>query len=153
MAQRTFNRRGGWTQHNPSVYRSGLEESIAKKLQEQGVPIIFEQYKIPYVIPASDHVYTPDLILPNGIIIEAKGLFEPEDRKKHLLIKEQYPQLDIRFIFSNPKQTIYKGSKTTYGAWCTKYGFLFAHKFVPEAWLKESKKNTKGLIAKKKGEQ
>lgn len=153
MAKRTFNRHGGWTQFQEVSFRSGLEESIAKRLAEQGIPVIFEQYKIPYVIPASDHTYTPDLILPNGIIIEAKGLFEVEDRKKHLLVKEQYPHLEIRFVFQNPKQVIYKGSKTTYGHWCLKHGFQYAHKFVPVEWLKEPPKDTKGLIEKKKGEQ
>jgi hypothetical protein len=150
MALRTFSRTGGWTDHNPVAFRSGLEESIAKKLLTQGVPIVFEQYTIKYVIPASNHVYTPDLILPNGIIIEAKGLFEVDDRKKHLLVKEQYPQLDIRFVFSNPKQKIYKGSKTTYAMWCTQHGFKFAAKFVPEDWLKESRKITQGLVEKKR---
>ena len=44
--------------------------------------------------------YTPDFLLPNGIIIETKGRFTPEDRRKHLLIKKQHPDLDIRFVFS-----------------------------------------------------
>jgi hypothetical protein len=150
MAKRTFTRHGGWATHNPVAFRSGLEENIARKLETQGVPIVFEQYTIKYVIPASNHTYTPDLILPNGVIIEAKGLFEVEDRKKHLLIKEQYPHLDIRFVFSNPKQALYKGSKTSYAGWCVKHGFKFAAKLVPEEWIKEAPKNTKGLVEKQK---
>jgi hypothetical protein len=149
-SKRTFSRHGGWATHETFAFRSGLEESIAKRLQLQGVPVVFEQYHLKYVIPASDHIYTPDLILPNGIIIEAKGLFETEDRKKHLLVKEQYPHLDIRFVFSNPKQVIYKGSKTSYAAWCQKHGYKFAAKFVPEEWLKEPSRGTQGLIHKKK---
>ena len=44
-------------------------------------------------------VYKPDFILNNGIIVEAKGWFKPTDRVKHLLVQEQYPDLDIRFYF------------------------------------------------------
>ena len=54
---------------------------------------VYECYYLRYTIPESVHTYTPDFILPNGILIEAKGLFETADRKKHLLIKKQYPQL------------------------------------------------------------
>lgn len=84
----------------------------------------------------------------NGIIIEAKGLFETKDRQKHLLIKKQYPHLDIRFVFQNPKNTLYKGSKTTYADWCDKYGFKWATKLIPATWFKERKKSLVGLQQK-----
>ena len=101
------------------------------------------------MIPASDHIYTPDFILPNGIIVESKGLFEVADRQKHLYIKQQYPNLDIRFVFTNPNTKIYKGSKTTYADWCSKNGFQYAKKLIPLGWLKEADKDTTGLIPKK----
>lgn len=84
----------------------------------------------------------------NGIIIEAKGLFETKDRQKHLLIKKQYPHLDIRFVFQNPKNTLYKGSKTTYADWCDKNGFKWATKLIPATWFKERKKSLVGLQKK-----
>ncbi len=87
--------------------------------------------------------------MENGIIIEGKGIFEVEDRQKHLLIKQQYPHLDIRFVFSNPTHKLYKGSKTTYGDWCDKYGFKYASKLIPASWFKEGRKDMKGLIKKK----
>ncbi len=87
--------------------------------------------------------------MPNGIIIEAKGIFDAADRAKHLLIKKQYPHLDIRFIFSNAKAKIYKGSKTTLTAWCEKYGYQYATKEIPAKWLKEKPKDTTGLQRKK----
>ena len=77
------------------------------------------------------------MILSNGIIVESKGRFVTADRKKHLLIKKQHPTLDIRFVFSNSKAKINKGSKTTYGDWCDKHGFLYADKLIPEEWLYE----------------
>ena len=85
----------------------------------------------------------------NGIIIETKGVFDVDDRKKHLLIQKQYPKLDIRFVFSSSKTRIYKGSKTTYADWCDKYGFKFADKWIPDKWLRESKRAITGLIKKK----
>lgn len=122
-------------------YRSGLEGSIAQDLTERGVRFEFEKLRIVYEKPASSHKYTPDFdLLENGIIVESKGRFLPDDRKKHLLIKQQHPHLDIRFVFTRSKTPITKGSKTTYAAWCDKHGFLWADKLVPEAWIKEKKK-------------
>jgi hypothetical protein len=120
-------------------FKSGLEESISNQLKENGIPIRYEEKEsvINYVIPASEHSYHPDFILPNGIIVETKGRFVLADRKKHLLIKEQYPHFDIRFVFTNSKNKISKGSKTTYAMWCEKNGFLYADKQIPQKWLEE----------------
>jgi hypothetical protein len=118
-------------------FRSGLEVNIAKQLEAQGIDPCYETLRIKYVEPASNHTYTPDFPLPNGIIIESKGRFLPNDRKKHLWVKEQHPGLDIRFVFSNSNRPINKGSKTTYAAWCEKHGFKYADKLIPQAWIDE----------------
>jgi hypothetical protein len=117
-------------------YRSGLEEVISNTLKDHQIDGEYEQHKIKYIVPATDHTYTPDFRLPNGIFVETKGRFVVEDRKKHILIKEQHPELDIRFVFQNSKNKIRKGSKTTYADWCDKYGFIFADKTIPKDWLK-----------------
>ena len=148
--KRYFSRRGGWSKHVDATYRSGLEDKVAEQLRDAEVDAKYEEYQIPYSIPATNHTYTPDFVLPNGIIVETKGVFEVEDRKKHLLVKSQYPNLDIRFVFSSSKTPIYKGSKTTYAAWCNKYGFKYADKWIPDKWLRERKKDTKGWVKKKK---
>ncbi|MDF0504870.1 hypothetical protein POK33_29475 [Burkholderia cenocepacia] len=131
---------GYGARHVKAAYRSGLEEAIAEQLRQAGVVAAYEEDKIPYVTPATPHKYTPDFRLPNGIYIETKGRFETADRKKHLLIKEQHPELDIRFVFTRSKTTISKASKTTYAMWCDKNGFQYADKWVPDAWLKEKLK-------------
>lgn len=119
-------------------YRSGLEESIANQLQGVGVKFEFETIKIPYVVPESSHSYTPDfLLLKNGIVVESKGRFIAEDRKKHILIKQQHPEIDIRFVFSNSNNKISKGSKTSYKKWCESNGFIYADKFIPKEWTLE----------------
>jgi len=102
------------------------------------VPVVYEKVTIPFVQPAQNRNYTPDFLLKhNGILIETKGVFDSADRKKHLLVKAQYPDLDIRFVFSDANAKIYKGSKTTHAAWCEKHGFLWAHKEIPQAWIDE----------------
>lgn len=116
-------------------FRSGLEASISHQLAELGLPVLYEQFKIEYTVPARKAKYTPDFILPNGIIIETKGRFKTEDRHKHLLIKSQYPDLDLRFVFSNPGSRISKTSSTTYAMWCEKHGFLYAKMWIPKPWI------------------
>ena len=85
--------------------------------------------------------YTPDFVLPNGIIIESKGRFVASDRRKHIEIKKQHPKLDIRFVFYNSKNKISKGAKSTYQDWCNKNKFLYHDRLVPLEWLKEKGKN------------
>lgn len=118
-------------------YRSGLEERIAQDLIEKGVGFTYEDRVINYTKPAKIAKYTPDFNLENGIVIEVKGRFLTEDRQKHLLVKAQHPDVDIRFVFSNSRQRISKKSKTSYADWCTKHGFKFADESIPEDWMKE----------------
>ena len=117
-------------------YRSGLEDRISEQLKGLSVPFKYEEFKIKYEVHET-RTYTPDFELPNGIIVESKGRFVAADRKKHLLVKKQHPELDIRFVFSNSKAKITKGSKTSYGDWCDKNGYIYADKLIPEEWIKE----------------
>jgi hypothetical protein len=119
-------------------YRSGLEAKAAAEYRQRGYDAPFEKFKLKYSVPATTKTYTWDFTqLWNGIVVETKGRFVTADRKKHLYIQDQFPDLDIRFVFSNSKQKIGKASPTTYAMWCAKAGFQYADKSVPEAWLKE----------------
>ena len=119
-------------------YRSGLEEKIAAELKAAGYPVDYEAFKIAYEVPARKARYTPDWVfLHNGIIVESKGRFVTADRTKHRLIREQYPDVDLRFVFSNPNTKIGKKSETTYGMWCQRLGILYATRSIPLAWLQE----------------
>ena len=117
-------------------YRSGLEDKVSEQLKKSGVEFSYETLKIKWTL-LEHKTYTPDFILPNSIIVETKGRFVTADRKKHLLVREQHPELDIRFVFSNSKAKISKGSKTSYADWCNKYKFQFADKLIPQEWLDE----------------
>jgi hypothetical protein len=118
-------------------YRSGLEEKVAAELKLQGIVCKYESYSLEYTIPETKHKYTPDFPLPNGILVETKGEFTSSDRKKHKRIREQHPDLDIRFVFSNPHRKIGAKSSTTYAMWCERLGIPWADKSVPEAWIRE----------------
>jgi hypothetical protein len=120
-------------------YRSGLEELVQSDLIQANVDALYESIKIEWE-DLTYRRYTPDFLLPNGIIVETKGLFTTEDRRKHTLVKKQHPMLDIRFVFQSSKRRISKTSKTTYAGWCEKQGFLYADKTIPESWIKEPKK-------------
>ena len=111
-------------------YRSGFELKVSEQLNEAKIAFGYEDTVIPYVKPATKHKYTIDFRLPNGILIEAKGRWTLEDRKKHLLVREQNPELDIRIIFQSPNNKIRKGSKTTYADFCDKHGIQWAPKVV-----------------------
>ena len=125
--------------HFKGRYRSGLEKNIAEFLKTKQKKVRYEKLKIEWE-DLRYRTYTPDFTLDNGIIIEVKGWFKAKDRNKHRLIKEQYPELDIRFIFGNENNFLYKGSKTRYSDWCKKHGFKYANRIIPKKWLTERKK-------------
>lgn len=142
----------------PDGFRSGLESVNARFMQTHGVDFEYETRRIYYTVPRRLASYTADFVLANGIIIETKGLFDAEDRAKHLLIKEQYPDLDVRFVFSRSATTLTKvfkivdGAKlrrenpSTYASWCQKHGFMFSDKTPPLDWL-TAPVNEKSLAA------
>ncbi len=130
--------------HNAKRYRSGLEKEVAAYLKNNQQKVRYEVLKIEWE-DLRYRTYTPDFMLDNGIIVETKGIFDSEDRRKHLEVRKQHPELDIRFVFSNSMAKLYKGSKTRYCNWCDKNGFIWAHRVIPEEWLKE-----KGRVIKAK---
>lgn len=145
MAKTTRKRNLATTQRTRGIvqgYRSGLEERVSAKLTESGVPFEYETLKISYEVNET-RKYTPDFIFPNGVIVETKGRFTAADRKKHLLVKKQHPEYDIRFVFSNSKAKLNKGAKSSYADWCNKHGFKYADKDIPEEWLIEAPKQCK----------
>ena len=121
-------------------YRSGLELKVADYLKEQKCKYKYEALKIEWE-DLTYRTYTPDFVLYNGIIIETKGMFTAADRKKHLAIKKQHPELDIRFVFENSNRRLRKGAKTRYYQWCNKYDFDYYDRIIPEEWLKEKGKD------------
>ncbi len=116
-------------------FRSNFELGIARSLGNKAVPYEYENVKLTYI--PKPRTYTPDFYLVDqDIFVEAKGYLDKTDRVKMQLIKEQHPNLDIRFVFQNAQNKIYRGSKTTYARWAERYNFRWAEGSIPEEWLK-----------------
>jgi hypothetical protein len=111
--------------------------NTVENLKRRGVKVQYEKVILNYTVPASNHRYITDIVLPNGIIVEIKGRLTKADRDKHLLLKAQHPDKDIRFLFSAPNNKICKGSKTTYTDWCDKNDIKWCEKEVPLSWIEE----------------
>jgi hypothetical protein len=111
------------------VYKSKTEGRVAKKLRNLRQDFKYESLELPYVV---NKTYTPDfVILPDGPIIEVKGVLLKADRSKMKHVREQYPDLDIRFIFMHEpgrQSTAHKkcpGIKMTHAEWAEANGFLW----------------------------
>lgn len=121
-------------------YRSKFEATVAKALRSLGVKFGYENTKLNYVVPQRVASYTPDFVLPNGIIVECKGRFTLEDRKKMLYVIASNPDKRIRLLFQNSRVKINKNSKTTYADWCDKNGIIWAEGEIPKSWIKEKRR-------------
>ena len=122
-------------------YRSGLEEKVSQQIADAGLKVDYETDKVKYIWPERQATYTPDFKLPSKdggfFFVETKGLWTVEDRQKWHLVTMQHPDTDFRLVFSNQNARLYKGSPTTYAAYCEKHGFKYANKTIPEEWLTE----------------
>jgi len=114
--------------------RSGFEATLTSDMEFRGLPFEYE--------PKDGHLtymldYIPDFRLPNGILVEAKGYFDAEDRTKMKRVKQANPEADIRMVFMRD-QPINKRSKTLYSDWCKKHGFPYhIGRSIPEEWWHE----------------
>lgn len=116
--------------------RSKFEKTIGKQLIEKNINFKYStpENRITYI---TKHTYISDFLLPNGIHIETKGHFSSADRTKHLHIKKQHPDLDIRFVFMFLNTRLRRGSPNTYRSWCEDHGFKCAQMTIPDEWLNE----------------
>lgn len=120
--------------------RSGYERKVMGNLDRRNIPYSYESEILRYNVVKSVK-YIPDIILSNGgrvMYIELKGYFRPASRVKFLDTRRALPELDIRIIFQDASNVLYKGSKTTYGQWAGRNGIKWAEgEDVPKAWLEE----------------
>ena len=124
---------------NKNRYRSKYEEDVCSRLDKAKILFDYETINLHYQV-TEQRKYIPDVILPNGIIVELKGRFTAKDRKKMLLVIAQHPDLDIRMVFMRPNNKLNKHSRTTYAQWCDKNNVKWANKYIPEEWIKEKKR-------------
>jgi len=136
-------------------FKSKLEYDIGVDLINREQVFEYESQAFGYTIPVihsycngcgdgpafMDRTYTPDFFLSNGIIVEAKGRFTADERKKHRAMKEQHPDLDLRMLFQSDNYlTNNKKAKNRkrYSTWCNSMGIKWAiGKKIPQEWLDE----------------
>lgn len=102
-------------------------------MSKRGLPFGYEKQALLYRIEAT---YTPDFCLPNGVVVETKGHFPPEDRRKMLAVKAQHPELDIRLCFQNADVRLSRAPRAlTYWQWAERHGFLWCQGHIPTTWF------------------
>ena len=131
-------RKAHYKKQKRGEFKSKFEKAVAEQLAQRGIPIRYETHYIRYVQPATERKYLIDFDL-GPFYLEVKGYLEPSERKKLLYVRE-YADKEIRILFMNASNPIYKGSKTTYADWAEKNGFKWAEGQIPEEWFEEIKK-------------
>ena len=120
-------------------YKSKFESHVASLLRKRKIKFEYESKTFPFVQPAKNRKYTPDFELHDtSTFMECKGKLTQADREKLLWVRETYPNLRLVLLFMRAKNTIRKGSKTTYGDWATANKFEWADwkDGIPEEWTK-----------------
>jgi hypothetical protein len=119
-----------------SRFRSKYEAAVAASLVKRGLDCKYEAKGFGYTIRAT---YTPDFFLPNGVIVETKGHFSSDDRRKMLAVKSQYPLLDIRLCFQNAQVKLSKAPKSlAYWQWAERHGFPWCQGHIPTTWFTDA---------------
>jgi hypothetical protein len=127
----------------PSPYRSWFEVDIAIDALAKGVEFDYEKEHIIWREPEKLRKYKPDFFVRRKkdgslLIVEAKGRWTADDRKKMCYVTEQNPSLDIRLLFERDN-TLSKSPKSKkYSEWCDRKGLKYAiGRAIPEEWLNE----------------
>lgn len=140
---RDSKKNGGRYSHikRENGFRSNFENNINNNIDSKYKGYIFyETENIDYII---EHKYKPDFIIENKetgkkIYIEAKGLFNSDDRRKILAVLKCNPNIDLRIIFQNGNNKIRKGSKKTYIDWCNDNNIKCTEaECIPKKWIEE----------------
>lgn len=112
--------------------RSGPERSLDLQLRASGLVYSNEAIKLPYIL---SYNYIPDFYIPSlDMYIEVKGYFRRDDQAKMKAIKQQHPELDIRFVFQEADKKIAYG-KITNAQWAEKNNFPWAEGRIPDEWF------------------
>ena len=82
--------------------RSTLEDRVQENLKKRGIVYTYEPCKLPYNVQRN---YIPDLLI-GDIYVEVKGYFRQDAQRKMKSVKEQHPELDIRFLFQRASSTV-----------------------------------------------
>ena len=114
-------------------FRSGLEEKVADLLGELEYLTNMNQLKYLMLFSILTRLIC---ILPSGVMLECKGYWDTDDRRKIKAVKTLNPDLDLRMVFQAPYNTISKKSKTTYAQYCERLNIPWtSFHNIPLEWL------------------
>lgn len=131
------------------VFRSLFELQLARELRAHKCKYDYERWQYEYFTKVSNGIcddclgthtykrqwYTPDFVLPNDVVIEAKGYFTASDRTKLQAVREAHDTIDLRLVFMADNK-INRNSEMRYTMWAEKHGFQCAVGNIPKEWLK-----------------
>ena len=138
-------------------YRTDFEAITAEQLQSWDISFEYEPARLRYKDnDGRKRITRPDFHLKpksndphGGMFVEAKALLKHDHLARYECLKEQRPDLDIRFVFEEPDRAISHYSLdngegetrvVSYSEWADMNGFKWAGETVPKAWIKELKK-------------
>ena len=124
--------------HNGVKFDSLSEFEFGERLERMfGTPVaeLREQTILDYIVPEQAKRYFPDYTV-GKVHLEYKGRFTKQDRDKLLFVQRANPGVRIIVVFQRARNYIRKGSKTTYGDWCSKNGFEWVDSSIPDRQLK-----------------
>lgn len=133
--------------------RSNYEERVGVSITTHGVQFEYEPWLCAYYSSVRGSTcadcggnqilklrwYTPDFVLPNGLIIEAKGKLTGANRTKILDIldtSEYITRDNFRLLFMEDNK--YGSAGRRYSDWAEQYGIVYHVSRigeVPESWL------------------
>jgi predicted nuclease of restriction endonuclease-like RecB superfamily len=111
-----------------------------EKIIDKSINALSHEMKLTYEYEPQNYVvqvevtYKPDWVVQGRsgpVIIEGKGYFRDEDRKKVLAFTQQYPEYRYHIVFERDNP-IYKGSKYRYSDWCEKHSISYSIKSLPK---------------------
>lgn len=114
-----------------NAFERVLDKAINSLSHEMNLEYRYEAEVFPVKV---DGTYKPDWVVETPtkvVIVEGKGYFRDEDRKKVLAFTQQYPDYKYHIVFERDNP-IYKGSKFKYSDWCNKHGISYSIKSLPK---------------------
>ena len=93
---------------------------------------------IEYINCKKTKVFVPRFVMSDGMIVESVSYLLKQDCRKYLLLREQYPNLDIRFIFESADKYVSGGDGLTLAEWAASNKFHWANKLFPLEWMIET---------------
>ena len=112
-----------------------LGRADRKADEEAGLPVKYETEKLDYIWPERP-AYTRRTLAPvarAGLFIETK-VKDVADRQKHLLIRDQCPDVEVRFVFSNANAKV---NAYDLRAILREARHQIRHKTIPIEWFEE----------------